>query len=415
MTVIDHPQERAWREGEASTVALMGTINLATARLVATIRMLIDTDGWGGHGIQSVEHWVTWKAGMSSRRAGDLVRVARRIEELPACWGLFRAGGLTEDAMVRIARRVPAERDGEVASWASGMLISQLTRALKSCPELPDPSPLPKPDPGVRERHVRMRTDEHGWGHGEFCLPPDEAAQLRVALDVARDAEFRDRSGLAVDAEVTSSGSVTLADAFMRLTNEALDALDTTLVRAGRRGDRTKVVLHHDIDPQGRLGPGQLHGGVVIPTTISRFLSCDAEVLVASFRAGQLIGIHPTERTVNRHLRRVIERRDQGCTHPLCAQIRFLHIHHIEHWEHGGLTVPGNLVCLCPRHHRELHQGDFTIDGNLEDGTLRFCDARGTPITPPHHGSPGPLPLAEPSPYTPPFGERLDPRWFGWN
>ena len=53
VTVIDHPQERAWARGEADTVALMGTINLAVAKLVVTIRVLIDTGGWGGHGIRS--------------------------------------------------------------------------------------------------------------------------------------------------------------------------------------------------------------------------------------------------------------------------------------------------------------------------------------------------------------------------
>ena len=83
VTVIDAPQELAWREGEADTVALMGAINVAVARLVATIRMLIDTDGWGGHGIRSGDHWVTWKAGVSARRAQDLVRIARRVPTEP--------------------------------------------------------------------------------------------------------------------------------------------------------------------------------------------------------------------------------------------------------------------------------------------------------------------------------------------
>ncbi|MEO7429794.1 MAG: DUF222 domain-containing protein, partial [Acidimicrobiales bacterium] len=198
MSVIDHPQERAWHEGEVSTVALMGTINLATAQLVATIRMLIDTDGWGGHGIQSVEHWVTWKAGIAPNRAADLARIARRIDELPACWALFEAGQLTEDAMVRIARKVPASRDGEVAGWAPGMLIRQLTRTLRSCPDLPDRPPADQ-DP---QRYLRMRTVRQGWGKGEFSLPPDEMAQLQVALDIARDTEFRDRDGLDPDAEV---------------------------------------------------------------------------------------------------------------------------------------------------------------------------------------------------------------------
>ncbi|MGQ0830673.1 MAG: DUF222 domain-containing protein [Microthrixaceae bacterium] len=414
MTVIDRPADRAWAEGEASTISLMGTINLATAELVATIRMLIDNGGWSGIGIHSVEHWITWKAGVSSRRAGDLVRIARRVDELPACWALFAAGRLTEDAMVRIARRVPAERDAEVAGWAPSMLISQLTRALKSCPEIPVADDRPA-DAGGRQRGMYLSTEEEGWGSGSFCLPPDENALLNVALGAARDAEFRDRNGLAVDAEVVSSGSVTWADALVRLASAGLEALDPTFVRTGHPGERTKVVLHHDIDAHGHLGPGQLHGGAVLPTTISRFLSCDAEVLVATYAAGRLLGIHPTARTVSRHLRRVIERRDQGCTHPLCTQTRWLQIHHIDYWEDGGLTVPVNLLCLCPRHHREHHLGEFTIQGDPEAGTLRFFDARGGPIEPPDHGSPGPLRLAEPSPFTSPTAERLDPRWFGWN
>ncbi|MDP1807594.1 MAG: DUF222 domain-containing protein, partial [Acidimicrobiales bacterium] len=138
LAVVDHPQERAWREGEAATIALMGTINTAVARLVSTIAMLLATDGWHGHGIRSVEHWVTWKACVSESRAAGLVRIARRIEELPRCWALFEAGRITEDVMVQLARRVPADRDAELARMVSDLLVSQLRRILRSCPELPD-------------------------------------------------------------------------------------------------------------------------------------------------------------------------------------------------------------------------------------------------------------------------------------
>jgi hypothetical protein len=66
--------------------------------------------------------------------------------------------------------------------------------------------------------------------------------------------------------------------------------------------------------------------------------------MVAAYRAGELIGINPTDRTVNRHQRRVLEPRDQGCAHPLCIQRRWLHVHHIVHGHHRGLTVPANLT-----------------------------------------------------------------------
>ena len=128
-------------EGEA--VEVMGTVNVAVARLVAAVRVLLDTDGWEGIGIQSPEHWLCWKAGVSAPgpRAWS-PSPARR--DLPACWALFSAGRLGEDAMVRIARRVPPARDAEVAALAPTLLIAQLDRLLRSLPEQPDGTDRPR-------------------------------------------------------------------------------------------------------------------------------------------------------------------------------------------------------------------------------------------------------------------------------
>ncbi len=46
-------------------------------------------------------------------------------------------------------------------------------------------------------------------------------------------------------------------------------------------------------------------------------------------------------------------------------------------------TIAANLVCLCERHHRQLHHGDFTIQGDPEAGTLRFVDRFGRATEPP--------------------------------
>ena len=128
------PQEAAWRAAEGEAAVVMGTVNVAVARLVAAVRDLIAVDGWVGHGIRSPEHWVCWKAGMSRGRAAGLVAIARRVSELPACWALFQQGRLGEDAMVRIARRVPAARDAEIAALAPRLLIAQLDRVLRALP-----------------------------------------------------------------------------------------------------------------------------------------------------------------------------------------------------------------------------------------------------------------------------------------
>jgi Domain of unknown function (DUF222)/HNH endonuclease len=416
------PQEAAWRFAEGEAVAVMGTVNVAVARLVAAVRVLVDSDGWEGIGIQSPEHWLCWKAGISRPRAEGLVTIARRAAELPACWALFTAGRLGEDAMVRIARRVPAARDTEIAAIAPQLLVSQLDRLLRSLPEQPDGGSEPRPEP---ERMLRMRDRRDGWLRGEFCLPPDEGALFRLGVTAGRNAEFRDRNDLddsdeTLDPDTVSVGGarlVTWADGLVRMASEAADALDPTLARTGQRGERNTVVLHIDVDPHGTLGPAQLEMGPGVPDPVARFLACDAQIQVMAYRLGQLIGIHPTDRTPNRAMRRYLARRDQGCTHPLCTQKLWLHAHHIVFWEHGGLTVPANLVLLCPMHHRALHLGQFSIDGDPEAGTLRFLDHFGQTIEPPGLDPPGSRPPdGDPPPsYTPPLAERLTADTFTWN
>jgi Domain of unknown function (DUF222) len=413
------PQERAWDAAEAVAIDVMGTVNVAVARLVAAMRLLLATEGWVGPGIQSPEHWLCWKANLSRPRAERLVRIARRADELPGCWALFQAGQLGEDAMARIAHRVPAARDLEVAALAPSLLITQLDKLLRSLPEQPDGTTDPRPEP---ERTLRLRERPDGWLRGEFCLPPDEGAVVQDGLNAARDAEFRDRHGLDADAEAdadTPEGGargVSWADGLVRMAAAATDALDGTLQRTGHPGERHLVVLHHDIDPDGTLGPAQLELGPVIPDPVARYLACDATVQVVAHRLGEIIGIHPTQRTPNSATRRALARRDQGCVHPLCHHRRWLHAHHLVHWVEGGPTVPANLVLLCPHHHRALHLGEFTIDGNPEQGTLVFRDRFGRPITPPDLDPPGdPPPVHPPPPYSPPSAELIHWHDFRWN
>jgi hypothetical protein len=137
--------------------------------------------------------------------------------------------------------------------------------------------------------------------------------------------------------------------------------------------------------------------------------------MVAVYEQSQLVGFTPQTYTPSRAMRRALERRDQGCAHPLCAQRRWLHLHHIQHWEDLGPTIPSNLICLCPTHHRQLHAGDFTIEGDPEAGTVRFLDRLGHAIEPPGTGPPTALRLDEPSPCSQPYGGRLATGSFSWN
>jgi hypothetical protein len=72
----------------------------------------------------------------------------------------------------------------------------------------------------------------------------------------------------------------------------------------------------------------------------------------------------------------VLLHRDQTCRFPGCA-VR-VGGHHVQHWAEDGPTTLSNLVLLCRRHHRAVHEGGYGItreaDGSVQvtrpDGRL---------------------------------------------
>ena len=74
---------------------------------------------------------------------------------------------------------------------------------------------------------------------------------------------------------------------------------------------------------------------------------------------------------------------------PGCENGSWVDAHHIVHWAHGGETKLDNLILLCGRHHRLVHEGGFGV-ARKADGALVFRrpDGRVVPSVPsPARGS----------------------------
>jgi hypothetical protein len=76
---------------------------------------------------------------------------------------------------------------------------------------------------------------------------------------------------------------------------------------------------------------------------------------------GKVLNIGRRTRTVPASITRALNIRDKICRVPGCCESRYVDAHHIEHWADGGETSLDNLVTICRTHHRQLHQGHFTI------------------------------------------------------
>jgi 5-methylcytosine-specific restriction endonuclease McrA len=124
------------------------------------------------------------------------------------------------------------------------------------------------------------------------------------------------------------------------------------------------------VDPD-QPGQSALDDGTHVSQETSRRLACDASrVVMRHDPKGTVVEIGARTRTIPPALRRALQHRDHGCRFPGCG-LRFTDGHHIRHWANGGPTTLSNLMLLCRRHHRAVHEHGFTVE-RLPGGELTF-------------------------------------------
>jgi hypothetical protein len=141
--------------------------------------------------------------------------------------------------------------------------------------------------------------------------------------------------------------------------------------------------------------------GMRVSAETARRMACDAGAVVMQHAAdGAVLDVGRKTRTIPPALRRALQARDGRCRFPGC-DARRCDAHHVRHWADGGATRLDNLVLLCRRHHRAVHEEGFTVrmhaTGEAEFG---WPDGRPLPEVPRSPQWSGP-PLA-------PVDERLD-------
>ena len=120
-------------------------------------------------------------------------------------------------------------------------------------------------------------------------------------------------------------------------------------------------------------------GGIHVSAETARRLACDAAtVSMHHGPGGEILDVGRRTRTISPALRRALAARDRQCRFPGCGNAR-CDVHHLEHWADGGRTALDNLVLLCRRHHRAVHEEGFrvTIDAA---GDVQFLGPDGRPL-----------------------------------
>ena len=362
---------------------LSARIQAATYELLVLIREFDEREGWGA-GFASCAHWLNWRTGLALGAAREKVRVARALADLPRVSAAMRRGAVSYSKVRAITRVATADTEERLLGFAlagTAAHVERLVRAWRRVDRLADAEDDRRRHAG---RHLQMWVDEDGMMVVRGRLTPEVGAVLQRALDAAEAQLGPAESDPAQGIDVTETpapqpnAGQRRADALGLVAESALAAdLDP-----GSAGDRYQVVVHVDADAlqaDATTGQAALDTGVGVPAGTSRRLACDAaRVVMRHGHDGTVLDVGRKTRTIPPAIRRALETRDRRCRFPGCESHR-CDAHHLRHWADGGATRLDNLVLLCRRHHRAVHEEGFRIQ-STDRGEIRVIQPDGRPL-----------------------------------
>ena len=123
--------------------------------------------------------------------------------------------------------------------------------------------------------------------------------------------------------------------------------------------------------------------GLRVSTETARRMACDAAKVVMRHAAdGSVLDVGRKTRTVPPALRRALAGAGPAVPVPSPAATPD-DVHHIQSWADGGATRLDNLVLLCRRHHRAVHEEGFQVRlGPAGDAEFCWPDGRPFPDAP---------------------------------
>jgi hypothetical protein len=315
-------------------------IAAATCRWLLLIAEFDRREGWAKPGLLSCAHWLSWQCGIGLRTAQEHLRVAHALGALPSIRTAFGAGQLTYSKVRALTRVATPETEEDLLMIALHATGAQLDR--------------------LAQRYGRAIRAETGGSE-----EPDDRLQLH--------ADWLEDGSLSLHGRLSAEDGALLLAALqaVELPREA-DGLRLAQRRAAALAELARgaarpceVVVHVDADS---LAGERIHercevadGPALAPETARR-LACDGSLVRIVERDGTPLSVGRKRRVVSPALRRALRSRDGGgCAFPGCTNEQWLHAHHITHWAHGGATELSNLVGLCSRHHRLVHEGGYRI------------------------------------------------------
>ena len=350
-------------------VHLCGHMNAADYRLCVLIQELTDRNCWNRYGCSAVQ-WLNYRCGISAGAARERIRVAKALADLPLLTEAFRAGELSYSKVRAVTRVARHDNEASLVNIARYTTAGQSERIFRKYRKIEDSMEAKR---SFDSRKVSCSRDEDGCWVIRARLLPDQGALVAKAIQLVCNK---------IDPDVEESADGRRADALTYLAEHFLGSPEAPPAKAD---DHHQVVVHVSAEtlserldvpePDGGMSGAEIEDGGAISAQAARRISCDSGVIPLVESKGEPLALGRKRRLVSPALRRALKSRDGGCQYPGCTHTHWVDAHHIQHWADGGETKLDNLVLLCRRHHRLIHEGGATL--THENGELVFRNAHG--------------------------------------
>lgn len=355
----------------------------------------------GSFGEKSTATWLRRELNLPEATAFEYVRVARGLRNYRRLFRAFESGVMPYSTVRFLLPFLDEGNEEDLVQLALSLAFSDLKLVLAGAG--------PKDDEPA-EPYARARECDDGMITFEARLPAVAGQKLLSALKIAQLASFGLEDLGLEDLRDPEKVQMLIDDAAA-----AEDAVPAEQDRQPRK--RTKITADDIARTASRYGPPEKQDvysallamvdmvrshpvsplrspGVQVNLMVSQDGGCwmpenraARSEDVRSYLANALVRLHLLDKNgltinVGRSQRFATDGQVQAllavwgyqCAMPGCSHRRFLEMHHLREWEHGGRTDMDNLIPLCSSCHSRVSHGVITIESVGPDLIFTFND-----------------------------------------
>jgi Domain of unknown function (DUF222)/HNH endonuclease len=323
--------------------ARIDMLMLEQSRLAAE---LAESEEWDRAGYNSAYDWIRFNCKVKGNVASDYMSVGRHLPALTKSVNAMLTDEIGFAHLATMADTAAATRrfdESELLPLARENSPGKFYRMCLHYRHAADAAGYNRDQEELREqRYLRLTTAQDGCLLINGALDPVGGAAVRSVLEpLARPSgahDYRDRDQRMADALEESVCGTRPAHLQVTATIETLKGL------AGS-------------------GAGEMEFSLPVSGAAVQRMACDCSVTrVLLDQDSMIIDVGRAKPRIVGATRKALKLRDQHCRWPGCERpASFCDGHHLNHWIDGGETNLDNLVLLCRRHHRMVHEGGWRL------------------------------------------------------